>query len=238
MTITRIDVGNIANDGTGDDLRKAFVKVNNNFDELNLRVVPQNTATNLGTGTGVFYTKEGASLNFRSLVAGDNMSLVADGTSITITNNGSITVRTDGNTLSLSGAGRQFGVNGGQSITTSLAGNNINVALDTTDLVSLDTNPSLGGTLAANTFNINNVGSLDAISLQAASINAASITGSLSGTVNGENVSELARVINGTDYGAAEINLTTGIELLFHAATIDYGSVTAPTTLVSDYGTL
>ena len=44
MTITRIDVGNIANDGTGDDLRQAFVKVNNNFDELDLRVVPQNTA--------------------------------------------------------------------------------------------------------------------------------------------------------------------------------------------------
>ena len=238
MAISRINVGDIANDGTGDDLRQAFVKVNNSIAELDARVVPQNNATNLGTGTGVFYTKEGSSLNFRSLVAGDNMSLVADGTSITITNNGSITVRTDGNTLGLSGANRQFGVNGGQSITTSLSGNNIIVALDTTDLVSLDTNPSLGAALDANGFNINNVGSLDAISLQAATLNAASITGSLNGTVNGENVSELARVINGTDYGEAAINLTTGIELLFHAATIDYGSVGSPAAIVSDYGTL
>ena len=67
MSITTINVGTIANDSTGDDLRQAFVKVNNNFDELDLRVVPQNEAANLGAGTGVFYSKDGAVLNFRSL---------------------------------------------------------------------------------------------------------------------------------------------------------------------------
>jgi len=233
MAITRINVGNIANDGTGDDLRQAFVKVNNSIAELDARVVPQNTATNLGTGTGVFYTKEGASLNFRSLVAGDNMSLVADGTSITITNNGSITVRTDGNTLSLSGAGRQFGVNGGQSITTSLSGNNINVALDTTDLVSLDTNPSLGAALDANSFNINNVGTLSATT-----VSATTLSGALTGTVNGINISELNEIVSGADYGLLSDNITTSIELLFRAATIDYGSITAPNSLKSDYGSI
>ena len=39
MAISRINVGTLANDGTGDDLRQAFVKVNNNFDELDLRVI-------------------------------------------------------------------------------------------------------------------------------------------------------------------------------------------------------
>ena len=34
MTIQNINIGNIANDGTGDDLREAFRKVNENFDEL------------------------------------------------------------------------------------------------------------------------------------------------------------------------------------------------------------
>jgi hypothetical protein len=228
MAITRINVGNIANDGTGDDLRQAFVKVNNSIAELDARVVPQNTATNLGTGTGVFYTKEGPSLNFRSLVAGDNISLVADGTSITITNSGSITVRTDGNTLNLSGAGRQFGVNGGQSITTSLSGNNINVALDTTDLVSLDTNPTLGAALDANSFNINNVGTLSATTL----------TGALTGTVNGVDVSAIDEIVNGADYGLLSDNITTSIELLFRAVTIDYGSITAPGSLKSDYGSI
>ena len=37
MTIQNINIGNIANDGTGDDLREAFRKVNENFDELDLR---------------------------------------------------------------------------------------------------------------------------------------------------------------------------------------------------------
>ena len=167
MTISRINVGNIANDGTGDDLRQAFVKVNNNFTELDARVVPQNNAANLGTGTGVFYTKEGTTLNFRSLIAGDNMSLTSDGTSITITNNGNITVRTDGSTLSLSGAGRQFGINGGQNIDTSLSGSNVTVAINATDLIFQDKNPSLGAALDANEFNINDVGTLNATTVNA-----------------------------------------------------------------------
>ena len=37
MAIQRVNIGTIANDGTGDDLREAFVKVNNNFTELDIR---------------------------------------------------------------------------------------------------------------------------------------------------------------------------------------------------------
>ena len=233
MAITRIDVGNIANDGTGDDLRQAFVKVNNSIAELDARVVPQNNAENLGTGTGVFYTKESSTLNFRSLIAGANMSLTSDGTSITITNNANIAIGTDGSTLSLAGAARQFGITGGQSINTSLTGNNINVALDPTDLISQDTNPSLGAALNAATFNINNVGILSATS-----VSATTITGSLTGTVNGINVTELDRVVTGADYGMISDNIITSIELLFRSTVIDYGTVTTPNALVSDYGTL
>ena len=233
MTISRINVGNIANDGTGDDLRQAFVKVNNNFTELDARVVPQNNAANLGTGTGVFYTKEGTTLNFRSLIAGDNMSLTSDGTSITITNNGSITVRTDGSTLSLSGAGRQFGINGGQNIDTSLSGSNVTVAINATDLIFQDKNPSLGAALDANEFNINDIGTLNATT-----VNATTITGALTGTINGVDVEELDRIVSGADYGLISDNITTSIELLFRATTIDYGSITSPSSLVSDYGSI
>tara|TARA_B110000977_G_scaffold194440_1_gene271013 strand:- start:16 stop:717 length:702 start_codon:yes stop_codon:yes gene_type:complete len=233
MTISRINVGNIANDGTGDDLRQAFVKVNNNFDELDARVVPQNNAVNLGSGTGVFYTKEATTLNFRSLVAGDNMSLTADGTSITITNNGNITVRTDGSTLSLTGAGRQFGINGGQNIDTSLVGSNVTVAINATDLIFQDKNPSLGAALNGNTFNINNLGILTATA-----VNATTITGALTGTVNGIDVEELDRIVSGADYGLISDNITTSIELLFRATIIDYGSIVASGSLVSDYGSI
>ena len=233
MAITRINVGNIANDGTGDDLRQAFVKVNNNFDELDARVVPQNNAENLGTGTGVFYTKENNTLQFRSLLAGDNISLSADGTSITITNNGNISIRTDGNTLSLSGAGRSFGINGGQNIDTSLSGSNINVALNTTDLIFQDKNPVLGAALNANSFNINNIDTLNAVT-----VNATNINGALTGTVDGYDIGEIVRVIDGVDYGLISDNALSMLQILFLAATVDYGTITAPSSLNSNYGSI
>ena len=34
MTVQLINIGNVANDGTGDDLREAFIKVNDNFEDL------------------------------------------------------------------------------------------------------------------------------------------------------------------------------------------------------------
>ena len=55
MAIQTINIGTIANDGTGDDLREAFVKVNNNFTELNARSTESTTVANLGSaGEGVF----------------------------------------------------------------------------------------------------------------------------------------------------------------------------------------
>ena len=55
MAIQLVNLGNTANDGTGDDLREAFVKVNANFNELDLRDDEQTTVTNLGaTGEGLF----------------------------------------------------------------------------------------------------------------------------------------------------------------------------------------
>ena len=44
-----------------------------------------NTASNLGSGTGVFAQKTGYDLQFKSLVAGNNVSFTTDSTTITIT---------------------------------------------------------------------------------------------------------------------------------------------------------
>jgi|TARA_B110000259_G_C14026995_1_gene405092 hypothetical protein len=235
MAITRINVGNIANDGSGDDLRQAFVKVNNNFDDLETRVVPQNDAVNLGTGTGIFYTKEGSTLNFRSLVAGDNIALTSDGTSVTVSSPGAINISTDGDTLNLTGAARVFGIRGGQNITTSVAGSNISVAIDPVNLVSQDTSPWLSASLNANSFNINNVATISTQTLNAVAIN-----GPLNGTVNGVNVEVLNDITTGTDYGRVldSNNLTSGLQLLFNAVVIDYGSAVTPASLKSDYGSI
>jgi len=70
MAIESINVGNIANDGTGDDLREAFIKVNNNFIEIDndINSFPI-TGENLGvTGEGVFAGKEENTLQFKKIL--------------------------------------------------------------------------------------------------------------------------------------------------------------------------
>ena len=73
MTIQNINIGNIANDGTGDDLREAFRKVNENFDELDLRQPESTTGSSLGTGVEVFAGKVRDALTFKNLTAGSNV---------------------------------------------------------------------------------------------------------------------------------------------------------------------
>ena len=69
MTQLVINVGANANDGTGDDLREAFIKVNQNFDDLDLRSPESTTVSNLGnTGEGVFAQKVGSALQLKKLV--------------------------------------------------------------------------------------------------------------------------------------------------------------------------
>ena len=71
MTIQTINLGNYANDGTGDDLRTAFEKVNSNFNTLTSTVNIIN-GTNLGTGTSIFAQKNLANLEFKTLTSTDS----------------------------------------------------------------------------------------------------------------------------------------------------------------------
>jgi hypothetical protein len=68
MTIQTINIGNLVNDGLGDDLRTAFQKVNGNFSELAAQLTI--TAENVGNGKRVFKRKDGANLEFRTIISG------------------------------------------------------------------------------------------------------------------------------------------------------------------------
>jgi hypothetical protein len=84
MAIQTINVGNIVNDGLGDDLRTAFQKVNANFVELS--TTSTTTASNVGTaGLGIFKRKNGADLEFKKLVAGSKAQITEGDDSIIIT---------------------------------------------------------------------------------------------------------------------------------------------------------
>ena len=82
-TISTINIGNVVNDGLGDDLRTAFQKVNSNFSALNAGLTI--TGTNLGTvGENVFKQKTGTEFEFRKLIAGNKITLISNPESIVI----------------------------------------------------------------------------------------------------------------------------------------------------------
>ena len=85
MTIQTINIGNVVNDGLGDDLRTAFQKVNANFTDLSAQLTI--TAVNVNnTGVGVFKEKVGAELRFKKLVSGTKMLLTDTDDSIVVNN--------------------------------------------------------------------------------------------------------------------------------------------------------
>ena len=163
MAIQTINIGTVANDGTGDDLREAFVKVNANFAELAARNPEATTGANLGaSGEGVFAQLNGADMQFKTLIGGGNVTLSSDGNAITInsvgglqtlnveTDNGSQTV-TDGDTLKFIG---------GTNLNTKIAGGG--VTLDSVTELSSDLSPELGANLDGKNFQIINLNNINA----------------------------------------------------------------------------
>ena len=135
MTIQTINIGTLANDGTGDDLRAAFLKVNSNFDELDLRNDEATTGTNVGVGGhAVFKQKTGYDLEFRKIIQGDRISVTTNGDLITIAAdlNGH-TLVSDSGSYALSD-GNVFNITGGIGISTSILGNEVTINSDSTNL--------------------------------------------------------------------------------------------------------
>jgi hypothetical protein len=95
MPIQTINIGNYANDSTGDDLRTAFQKVNANFIEVSVTASVGN-ASNLGSGTGIFKSKNLTTLEFKTLTStGNSISFFPTGTTIDLVAN--TTVHNDAN---------------------------------------------------------------------------------------------------------------------------------------------
>jgi hypothetical protein len=163
MAIQTINIGTIANDGTGDDLREAFVKVNNNFTELNARSTESTTVANLGSaGEGVFGQISGTELQFKKIVAGTAISLAADANAITINSTAtglpSVQIFADNNNITLDSNGNSLTLAGGGTTTTNLNGTTLTISSVTS--LQTDTDPKLTATLNAQTNNITNVGNM------------------------------------------------------------------------------
>lgn len=85
MTVQTINIGNVVNDGLGDDLRTAFQKVNANFSDLSAQLTI--TASNVGdVGVGIFKEKSGTDLRFKKLISGTKMLLNENTDTVTVNN--------------------------------------------------------------------------------------------------------------------------------------------------------
>ena len=229
MAIQIVNIGTIANDGTGDDLREAFVKVNNNFTELNARSTESTTVANLGgAGEGVFGQISGTELQFKKIIAGTAITLAADSNAITINSTAtglpSLQVFADNNNITLDSNGNALTLAGGGTTTTNLSGTTLTISSVTS--VQTDTDPKLTATLNAQTNNITNVGNM-------------------TGNVHGLDI----RTFDGLqqyltlDMGdAVPTVFTSTLEYLAHNLIVDYDNgtetFTGSTAVEADMGTL
>lgn len=88
VAIQTVNIGGFANDGTGDDLRTAFLKVNSNFATLG-SVSGLTNGQNLGSGVGVFAQRNATDpiLEFRTLTSVDNsVEITATTTTVNLKN--------------------------------------------------------------------------------------------------------------------------------------------------------
>ncbi len=150
MAIQTVNIGTIANDGTGDDLREAFVKVNNNFAELDARDPEKTTGANLGTsGEGVFAQVSAAEMQFKKLVAGTAVSLASDNNTITINSTATglpqLQVFADNTNATFDANNTALTLAGGNLVTTNLVGSTITITSQTS--LFTDTTPKLAANL-------------------------------------------------------------------------------------------
>jgi len=232
--ISTIDIGQLVNDGTGDDLRTAFDKVNDNFVDLNARFPRAANGENLGpSGEGIFESSSNSTLSFKKLIGGDNISLTSNVTGITITapdsldqliavsNSGTVTVA----------RGQTMSIQGTSGITTSVTGQNLYIS-GTTGIVSADGAPSLSAGLDANNQNIANAGV----------VTSTGFYGPIEGLVYGIDVRDLSNAAgeNSFDFGNLNNTYTNIIDYLQKETDVEFGTFVNPGTVSAtiDLGTI
>lgn len=227
MTIQTINVGNIANDGTGDDLREAMIKVNQNFDELDLRAPESTEGLNIGgAGEGIFAGKLGTTLQFKKLIGGDNVDVTANADTITLTVDSSLNtlvVSSDNGSQVIENNSTPLLLYGGQNIGTSYSTDNNAFVFEIQgdDLVAQDPAPSLSANLDANNNDI---------------INVNNIIGNLTGNVHGTDIRPIKEYIEGFDFGGAITEINNIFDYIVANTDVNVGTIIAPEAYTIDFG--
>jgi len=250
MALQTINLGNFANDGTGDDLRTAFSKVNANFEELDLQGGQANTISNVGVGTGLYKEKIGVDLRLKTLLAGNGITITASSNEVTITNNRNSILKVNGNTGSFTSNNPNGEINivGGSGVSTSVNGNTLTITGNNYTL-NTDPNPTLGGNLNLNGFGIQGIGSSIVVStlignltgnttgLHTGNVNG-DLTGNVFGTVYGHiNGIDPVDLVNTFDFGPINKQTQSPIQYLLLSTMIDLGTFSSPAEVGIEGGT-
>lgn len=237
MAVQLINIGNVANDGTGDDLREAFIKVNQNFEELDLRDDEQTSASNLGNeGEGLFVRRNVYDLEFKKISAGANVTLTADDNKIVIAADSGVsdlTITADSGSVLLDDSAA-LTVSGGSDITTSIVEGVLTVDyVGITDLVS-DPSPQLSADLDAQSNNLLNVGTISSSGITGP------LTGNVTGLVHGVDIRDLnfyKLPENSWNFGelGQETAITNIFDYVFAATDVDFGLLTSATPVDLDF---
>lgn len=224
MAITYINTGTIANDGTGDDLRNAFIKINDNFEELDLRIVEEFNVENLGSlGDGIYGGKTAGIHGFKRIVGGSNITLSSTGNAITINGVDSLDqllVVSDSGSLTVA-RGQTMNLRGGEGTTTRTDGQTLYVDLDTQGIVARDTNPQLSANLNANNNNIVGVQTLQANTIQGQG----GIATNVEGLVYGYDIRDFGDYLSGFDFGNIRETYTNSIEFIMQTVDMDFDTI-------------
>ena len=214
MAIQTIYLGTYANDGTGDDLRVAFEKVNANFTEIDSLSI--SNAVNLGAGVGLFAGKQatpqlGDNLTFKSLLAGSNVTLVPSGTTVTISSQfNSLISNLDLNSQSITGTG-SISING--------------------NITAVGGNVLVGNNLTVN--GETNLGPVGRVTITGGATNYVLST-------DGQGNLAWASPSGSVDWEFADFDniASTPIQYLLSASDIDMGTVLSPNPIVIDLGNI
>lgn len=237
MAIQTINVGNAANDGTGDDLREAFIKINQNFQVLDSGIT---SGENLGSsGAEVFAGTVDNVLNFRRLVAGNNITLSQLDNTIVINSpvsDSRFVITGDSGSL-IAGNGINLNIIGSNAITVGVDENTKTITI--TGSLAQETAPALGANLSANGNNITGAGSVTAASVFGVAVtgNTVTATNLLPTNINGvDYYDRLGRYVESFDFGEFNEQSYSILDWVIKRIGVDFGTFTAPTSGTVDLG--
>jgi hypothetical protein len=181
-----VDVGDVANDGSGDDLREAFIKINENIQYVGDRIGEAVSGFNLGIGEPIYKSVASAQLSFRSIGAAGNLAVS--------TVNDVITLRFDPNSP----------VNfNGQDIT--------GIGDIIADFIHADVTGNVTGDLRGSVFAEDSTLLVDAETQQFFGTLHGNVTGNLTGNVLGDVTGDLLGDVTGNVLGDVTGNVTGNV---------------------------